>query len=72
MRRLPHQIITKTIGGQVTELRHPAEGGARYAVTYQNNGGAQPWLSKHRFYDAAQADAGALALAPFLGGEAIG
>ncbi|MBR1277470.1 hypothetical protein [Bradyrhizobium sp. AUGA SZCCT0283] len=66
-----HQIVTRAIGGTVsiTILREPADGSARYAVTYENRGGAQRWLSKHRFPDVAQADAGALTLADFLGAE---
>jgi hypothetical protein len=69
-----HQIATRAIGGTVSVItvRDPADGSARYAVAYKNRGGRQPWLSKHRFPDVAQADAGALRLADFLGCEVCG
>ncbi|MCK1517281.1 hypothetical protein IVB22_33215 [Bradyrhizobium sp. 190] len=71
MTDMPHQVITRAIGGtvSVTIIRDPADGAARYAVSYENRGGAQRWLSKHRFPDVDQADAGALTLADFLGAE---
>ena len=71
MTQMPHQIITRAIGGTVavTTTRDPADGSERYSVSYQNRGGAQPWLSKHRFDDRAQADAGCLVLSDFLGAE---
>jgi hypothetical protein len=66
---MPHQIITRTIGGtvSVTVVRDPADGAARYAVLYESR--ASQWLSRHRFHDVSQADAGALTLAEFLGAE---
>jgi hypothetical protein len=45
----------------------PADGTARYAVSYQS--GRTEWLSRHRFPDVDQADAGALVLGDFLGAE---
>ena len=64
-----HQIATKAIGGSVsvTTIRDPADGEERYAVSYQSSGAE--WLSRHRFHDVTQADAGALTLADFLGAE---
>lgn len=64
-----HQIATRTIGGtvSVTIIRDPADGTARYAVSYESRG--DQWLSRHRFPDVAQADAGAVTLADFLGAE---
>ncbi|MBR1190079.1 hypothetical protein [Bradyrhizobium sp. AUGA SZCCT0160] len=74
MTEAAHQRITRAIGGTVyvTVLRDPADGSARYAVTYENRGGAERWLSKHRFQDVAQADAGCLALGDFLGAQVRG
>ncbi|MBR1154507.1 hypothetical protein [Bradyrhizobium sp. JYMT SZCCT0428] len=71
MTQMTHQKITRAIGGtvSVTSIRDPAEGDTKYVVSYQNRGGLQPWLSKHHFSDVAQADAGALTLADFLGAE---
>ena len=67
-----HQIATRAIGGTVavTIIRDPAEGSARYAVSYESRG--EQWISWHRFPDVAQADAGALVLADFLGCEVRG
>jgi hypothetical protein len=64
-----HQIATRALGGtvHVTIIRDPADGAARYAVAYGSRG--NQWLSRHRFPDVAQADAGALTLADFLGAE---
>jgi hypothetical protein len=71
MTDMPHQIITRAIGGTVSvaTIRDPAEGKTKYVVSYENRGGLQPWLSKHHFPDVAQADAGCLVLADFLGCE---
>lgn len=67
-----HQIATRAVGGvvSVTMVRDPAEGAARYAVSYESRG-AQ-WLSRLRFHDVALADAGALTLADFFGCEVRG
>jgi hypothetical protein len=67
-----HQIATRAIGGTVsiTVIRDPADGAARYAVSYESS--ASQWLSRHRFHDIAQADASALTLADFLGCEVRG
>lgn len=67
-----HQIATRTIGGtvSVTIIREPSDGSVRFAVGYESRG--EQWISKHRFHDAAQADAGALTLADFLGCEVRG
>jgi hypothetical protein len=67
--RIAHQIATRAVGGMisVTVIRDPADGTARYAVSYESRG--DQWLSRHRFPDIAQAEAGALALADFLGAE---
>jgi hypothetical protein len=64
-----HQIITRAVGGtvSVTVVCDPADGIALYAVSYESR--ASQWLSRHRFHDATQADAGALTLADFLGAE---
>lgn len=66
-----HQIATRAIGGTVSVviIRDPADGSARHAVSYE--GGVTRWLSRHRFPDATQADAGALTLADFLGVELV-
>ncbi|MBR1151933.1 hypothetical protein [Bradyrhizobium sp. JYMT SZCCT0428] len=71
MTQMPHQIITRAIGGTVyvVTLRDPSGEGASHTVGYENRGGAQRWLSKHRYSDVSQADAGALTLADFLGCE---
>jgi hypothetical protein len=65
----PHQIATRAIGGtvSVTTVRDPADGATRFAVAYDSRG--EQWLSRHRFHDISQADAGALTLADFLGAE---
>jgi hypothetical protein len=57
---LAHQIATRAIGGTVsiTIIRDPADGSARYAVSYESRGGR--WLSRHRFQDITQAEAGGL------------
>lgn len=69
MTLLAHQIATRAIGGtvSVTVIRDPADGLARYAVSYESRG--DRWLSRHRFQDIAQAEAGGLALSDFLGCE---
>ena len=69
MTAMPHQTITRVLGGTVgvTVIRDPADGAAKYAVSYESRG--EQWLSRHRFHDVAQADAGALTLADFLGAE---
>jgi hypothetical protein len=66
---LPHQAITRALGGSVSVvvIRDPADGSIRHCVTY-NSRGAQ-WLSRHRFPDVSQAEAGAITLADFLGAE---
>jgi hypothetical protein len=66
---MPHQIATRAIGGtvSVTTVRDPSDGLSRFAVMYQSR--ADQWLSRHRFPDVAQADAGALVLSDFLGAE---
>jgi hypothetical protein len=69
MSLLAHQIATRAIGGtvSVTVVRDPADGLARYAVAYESR--SDRWLSRHRFQDIAQAEAGGLALSDFLGCE---
>lgn len=64
-----HEIATRAIGGtaSVVVLRDIAEGGNHFLVSYESR--ATQWLSRHRFQDVAQADAGALTLADFLGAE---
>jgi hypothetical protein len=66
---IAHQSITRAIGGttSVVLIRDLSDGAARYAVQYESR--ASQWLSRHRFHDASQADAGALVLADFLGAE---
>jgi hypothetical protein len=66
---MPHQAITRALGGTVAVvvLRDPADGSARYAVSY-HSGGTQ-WLSCHRFQDISQCDAACVVLADFLGAE---
>lgn len=65
----PHQIATRAIGGTVyvTGVRDPASGLTAFTVCYESHG--ERWLSRHRFQDVSLADAGALALADFLGCE---
>jgi hypothetical protein len=69
MTDMPHQIITRALGATVSVvvIRDPADGTARHAVSYES--GASYWLSRHRFPDVAQAEAGCLTLADFLGAE---
>jgi hypothetical protein len=69
MSLMPHQIVTRAVGGtaSVTIIRDPADGAARYAVSYQSGG--TEWLSRHRFPDVDQVDAGALVLGDFLCAE---
>jgi len=68
---MPHQIATKAIGGKVyvSPLRDPSDGSTRYAVVYTFGAGDTTWISRHRFLDLAQCEAGCLALADFLGAE---
>ena len=49
MSLMPHQTVTRAVGGtvSVTIIRDPADGAARYAVSYQSGG--TEWLSRHRF-----------------------
>ena len=60
MTLLAHQIATRAIGGtvSVTIIRDPADGTPRYAVSYESR--SEHWLSRHRFQDVSQADAGAV------------
>ena len=64
---MPHQIATRAIGATVfvTSIRDPADGTAKYSVTYQSR--AVRWLSERRFSDAAQAEAAGRILSEFLG-----
>jgi hypothetical protein len=66
---LPHQIATRAIGGVVSIaiVRDPADGSIRHCVAYQS--AAAQWLSRHRFQDVGQAEAGAITLSDFLGAE---
>lgn len=66
---LAHQIATRAVGGtvSVSVIRDPADGSARYTVSYQSRG--DRWQSRHRFQDIGQAEAGALSLSDFLGAE---
>jgi hypothetical protein len=67
--KMPHQVITRALGAvvHVAIIRDPASGTAVYTVEYQS-GGAN-WMSRHRFSDSSQAEAGCLVLADFLGAE---
>jgi hypothetical protein len=69
MKGLAHEIATKAIGGTVSiaTVRHPGDGSACFAVSYESR--AIHWLSRHRFQDLSQADAGAVTLADFLGAQ---
>jgi hypothetical protein len=64
-----HQIATRALGGTVSIaiVRDPADGSIRHCVAYQSR--AAQWLSRHRFQDVGQAEAGAITLADFLGAE---
>jgi hypothetical protein len=66
-----HQIATRALGGTVyvVTLRSPSGEGVSHAVAYENRGGTQRWISKHRFPDVTQCDAGCLVLADWLGAE---
>jgi hypothetical protein len=66
---LAHQIATRAIGGTVSiaTIRDPADGSSRFSVSYESRG--DHWLSRHRFQDITQAEAGGLALSDFLGCE---
>jgi hypothetical protein len=74
MKLMPHQIATKAIGGKVyvSSLRDPADGTARYGVVYTFGDATTTWVSRHRFPELAQAEAGCLALSDFLGAEFCG
>jgi hypothetical protein len=67
MRGPAHEIATRAIGGTVSvaTVRDPGDGSACFAVSYESR--AVQWLSRHRFQDLNQADAGAVTLADFLG-----
>jgi hypothetical protein len=69
MTDMPHQIITRAIGATVSVLtiRDPADGTSRHVVSYEC--GITHWVSRHLFQDVAQAEAGCLTLADFLGAE---
>jgi hypothetical protein len=66
---MPHQIITKALGAEVhvVVIRDVSDGAVTHAVAYESGG--TRWLSRHRFPDVAQAEAGCLTLADFLGAE---
>jgi len=66
---MAHQIAARTLGATVSiaTIRDPADGSIRYAPEFHS--GLTRWLSKHRFPDINQAEAGALILADFLGAE---
>jgi hypothetical protein len=66
---MPHQIITKALGAivHVAVIRDLSDGSVHYAVEYGSC--STKWLSRHRFADIAQAEAGCLTLADFLGAE---
>jgi hypothetical protein len=69
MTPMAHQNITRTIGGStsVVVIRDASDGAAKYSAAYESRGAR--WLSRHRFPEIAQAEAGALVLADFLGAE---
>jgi hypothetical protein len=69
MSDMPHQIITKALGAEVHVIiiRDTADGTVTHAVAYES--GPTRWLSRHRFSDLAQAEAGCQTLADFLGAE---
>jgi hypothetical protein len=64
-----HEIATKMIGGMVyvATVRDFSDGSSKFAVAYQSR--ASRWMSRRRWPDASQAEAGALVLADFLGAE---
>lgn len=63
------EICTKVVGEVVgiALTRDPADGTIRYTVCYQSR--ATYWQSRHRFQEVEHAQAGALALADFIGAE---
>lgn len=63
------QIISRAVGGTVSvaSIRDPADGSVRFTVIYQSR--ALFWQTRHRFQEVEHAEAGALALADFLGAE---
>jgi hypothetical protein len=65
-------IISRAVGAQVyvTNVRDFTDGTIKYAIAYESRG--DRWLSKHRFHEPAQAEAGALTLADWLGCEVRG
>jgi len=69
VKAMPHQIITGVLGAEVhvAVLRDTSDGSIKHAVAYES--GSTRWLSRHRFQDHEQAQAGALTLADFLGAE---
>jgi hypothetical protein len=64
-----HEIATRAIGGTVSVaiIRDHSDGTAHFSVCYESR--ASYWLSRHRFPELCSAQAGALALAEFLGAE---
>ena len=62
------QIAAKTAGGAVHVVEIRDQEGAKYGVAYESKAPGR-WLSRHRFQNVEQADAGALTLADFLGIE---
>lgn len=67
--RSAHQIATRAVGGSVSVaiIRDPADGTSKFVVAYESS--AWRWMSRDRFPDVCQAEAGALVLSDFLGCE---
>lgn len=74
MTAMPHQIATKAIGGKVyvAPMRDPSDGTTKFAVAYTFGSVGAIWVSRHRFPELAQAEAGCLALSDFLGAQFCG
>jgi hypothetical protein len=67
--RSAHEIATRAIGGivYVVVIKDFSDGSSKFSVAYQSK--ASRWLSRHRFPDIIQAEAGVVCLADYLGAE---
>jgi hypothetical protein len=68
---MAHQIATRAFGGEVfvTQIRDASGGPTTYAVAYRFGSAGTKWLSRHRWQDIGQCEAGAMTLSDFLGAE---
>jgi hypothetical protein len=64
---LPHQILTRVVGGSVSVIlvRDPSDGTVRHGVRYAS--GVLEWTSRHCFQEPEHAAAATDVLSDFLG-----